>query len=197
MIPGAVSPSPAVANFSGRPCGWIEFIAGSMFSGKTQELIRRLRLAAIAKQKVQVFSSVLDDRYAKDHIISHDQHKTPCLAVKKSSEILKLVSRDTQVIGIDEVQFFDSGIVNVCEKLANQGRRVIVAGLDQDYRGKPFSVTSRLMALSEFVSKNLAICSACGNFANRTQRIGVSKKLIDVGALDKYEARCRSCFKRP
>ncbi len=181
----------------GRTSGWIEIIVGSMFSGKTQELIRRLRLADIAKQKVQVFSSVLDDRYAKDHIVSHDKHKIPCLALKKASEVLKSVKPETQVVGIDEVQFFDDKIVEACESLADKGLRVIVAGLDQDFRGEPFMVTARLMSLSEFVTKNLAICSVCGNFANRTQRTSISKKLIEVGALDKYEARCRSCFQRP
>ncbi len=194
--PGGGAPA-VMTGIIGKPCGWIELVAGSMFSGKTQELIRRLRLAAIAKQKVQVFSSVLDDRYAKDHIVSHDKTKIPCLAVKKSGDVLKLVKSDTQVIGIDEVQFFDEGIIKVCETLADQGRRVIVAGLDQDFRGEAFSVTASLMGLAEFVTKNLAICSVCGNFANRTQRMSVSKKLIEVGALDKYEARCRSCFKRP
>jgi thymidine kinase len=196
MIPPGTA-SPVMMGLIGKPCGWIELVAGSMFSGKTQELIRRLRLAAIAKQKVQVFSSVLDDRYAKDHIVSHDKTKIPCLAVKKSGEILKLVKSDTQVIGIDEIQFFDEEIANVCEALADQGRRVIAAGLDQDFRGEPFPVVAKLMGLAEFVTKNLAICSVCGNFANRTQRTSVSKKLIEVGALDKYEARCRCCFKRP
>lgn len=195
MQPGGASPM--MTGLIGKPCGWIELIAGSMFSGKTQELIRRLRLAAIAKQKVQVFSSVLDDRYAKDHIVSHDKSQIACQALKKSSEVLALVKPDTQVVGIDEVQFFDEGIIRVCETLADQGRRVIVAGLDQDFRGEPFLVTAHLMGLSEFVTKNLAICSVCGNFANRTQRTSVSKKLIEVGALDKYEARCRKCFKRP
>ncbi len=196
MIQAGGAPT-SITAIVGRPCGWIEMIVGSMFSGKTQELIRRLRLAAIAKQKVQVFSSVLDDRYAKDHIVSHDKHSTPCIAAKKSGEILKLVKADTQVIGIDEVQFFDERIVHVCEALADKGLRVIIAGLDQDFRGEPFPVTAQLMALSEFVTKNLAICSVCGNFANRTQRTSVSKKLIEVGALDKYEARCRKCFTRP
>ena len=191
------SPPAVMAGSAARPCGWIEIVVGSMFSGKTQELIRRLRLAAIAKQKVQVFSSVLDDRYAKDHIVSHDKNKTPCLAVKKAEQILKLLKPNTQVIGIDEVQFFDDKIIEVCEALADKGLRVIVAGLDQDFRGEPFLVTARLMSLSEFVTKNLAICSVCGNFANRTQRTSVSKKLIEVGALDKYEARCRRCYQRP
>lgn len=176
--------------------GWIEAVVGSMFSGKTQELIRRLRLAAIARQKVQVFNSALDVRYTKNHIVSHDLHKIPCTAVAKASDILKSIPPDTQVVGIDEVQFFDEGIVDVCEALADRGRRVIVAGLDQDFRGIPFPVTSRLMGVAEFVTKNLAICMVCGNPANRSQRLSAGKKVIEVGAADKYEARCRRCFKR-
>ena len=176
--------------------GWIEAVVGSMFSGKTQELIRRLRLSSIARQKVQVFNSALDVRYARDHIVSHDLTKTPSAAVSKARDILAQVHADTQVVGIDEVQFFDDEIVEVCEALADQGRRVIVAGLDQDFRGAPFPVTCRLMGVAEFVTKNLAICTLCGNPANRSQRLSSGKKVIDVGAADKYEARCRRCFKR-
>jgi len=174
--------------------GWIEAVVGSMFSGKTQELIRRLRLADIARQKVQVFSSALDTRYAKNHIVSHDLNKIPSQAVTKARAIFDQLDVSTQVVGIDEVQFFDEEIIDVCERLADQGRRVIVAGLDQDYRGIPFPVTCRLMGIAEFVTKNLAICMVCGNPANRTQRLIVSKKLIEVGTGDKYEARCRRCF---
>jgi len=166
-----------------------------MFSGKTQELIRRLRLAMIAKQKVQVFNSSLDTRYGASHLISHDKVKIPCQAVKRSKEILRLIKNDTQVVGIDEVNFFDPGIVEVCQKLAYSGKRVVVAGLDQDYRGKPFAVTAKLLALAEYVTKNLAICMICGAPANHSQRLSNSKARIDVGAADKYEARCRKCFK--
>ncbi len=176
--------------------GWIEAVVGSMFSGKTQELIRRLRLASIARQKVQVFNSALDVRYAKDHIVSHDLSKTPAIAVAQARDILTRIAPDTQVVGVDEVQFFDEEIVAVCEKLADDGRRVIVAGLDQDFRGEPFPVTSRLMGVAEFVTKNLAICMVCGNPANRSQRLSSGKKVIEVGAADKYEARCRRCFKK-
>ena len=179
-----------------KEAGWIEVICGSMFSGKTQELIRRLRLATIARQKVLVFNSALDVRYAKDHIVSHDKHQIPSRAVKRSTDILKLVDTQTRVVGIDEVQFFDPSIVGVCEKLANGGRRVIVAGLDQDYRGQPFEITARFLALGEFVSKQLAICVVCGNPANRSQRLSRSKKRIQVGAGEKYEARCRRCFSK-
>ncbi len=179
----------------GQSGGWIEIVVGSMFSGKTQELIRRLRLASIARQKVQVFNSALDTRYAKDHIVSHDLAKIPSRAVHDVREILKLVEADTQVVGIDEVQFFAGDVVKVCNTLANEGRRVIVAGLDQDFRGEPFEVTCRLMGVAEFVTKNLAICTVCGNSANRSQRLSVSKKRIEVGQSDKYEARCRRCFR--
>ena len=187
---------PAAPLHWGQAGGWIEAVVGSMFSGKTQELIRRLRLAMIARQKVQVFNSALDTRYAKDHIVSHDAVRIPALTAQRARQILELVEPETQVVGIDEVQFFDEEIVAVCEALADQGRRVVVAGLDQDYRGEPFPVTARLMGVAEFVTKNLAICSVCGNPANRSQRLSVSKKLIEVGTLDKYEARCRRCFRR-
>ena len=187
---------PAAPLHWGQAGGWIEAVVGSMFSGKTQELIRRLRLAVIARQKVQVFNSALDTRYAKDHIVSHDAAQIPCQAVARSKDILDLVAAETQVVGIDEVQFFDEGVVAVCEALADQGRRVIVAGLDQDYRGEPFLVTGRLMGVSEFVTKNLAICSRCGSPANRSQRLSPTKRLIEVGTGDKYEARCRTCFQR-
>ena len=190
------SQRPATPLHWGQAGGWIEAVVGSMFSGKTQELIRRLRLATIARQKVQVFNHALDTRYAKDHIVSHDSSKTPSRAVAKAKDILDLVEPDTQVVGIDEVQFFDEAVIGVCETLADQGRRVIVAGLDQDYRGVPFPVTSQLMGVAEFVTKNLAICSVCGSPANRSQRLSNTKKLIDVGTGDKYEARCRACFRR-
>ena len=187
---------PAAPLHWGQAGGWIEAVVGSMFSGKTQELIRRLRLAAIARQKVQVFNHALDTRYAKDHIVSHDASKIPSRSVAKAKDILELIEAETQVVGIDEVQFFDEGVIAVCEALADQGRRVIVAGLDQDYRGVPFPVTSQLMGVAEFVTKNLAICSVCGSPANRSQRLSNTKKLIEVGTGDKYEARCRACFRR-
>ena len=187
---------PAAPLHWGQAGGWIEAVVGSMFSGKPQELIRRLRLAAIARQKVQVFNHALDTRYAKDHIVSHDASKIPSRSVAKAKDILELIEAETQVVGIDEVQFFDEGVIAVCEALADQGRRVIVAGLDQDYRGVPFPVTSQLMGVAEFVTKNLAICSVCGSPANRSQRLSNTKKLIEVGTGDKYEARCRACFRR-
>lgn len=178
-----------------RGTGWIEVICGSMFAGKTQELIRRLRLATIAKQKVQVFKHALDNRYERDFVVSHDKVKIPSRGVKPAQDILKLVKPDTEVVGIDEAHFFSNEIVGVCEALADSGRRVIVAGLDQDYRGVPFEAVAKLLAVAEYVTKNLAICVICGNPANRNQRVTKGKKRIDVGSTDKYEARCRRCFK--
>ena len=176
--------------------GWIEVICGSMFSGKTQELIRRMRLAGIARQKVQSFNSSMDIRYGRNHIISHDKVKVASRSAKNAREILAKVDDDTQVVGIDEIHFFGPSIVGVCEKLANQGRRVIAAGLDQDFRGKPFESTAKLMAIAEFVTKQLAICVVCGGPANKSQRLSPTRKRISVGAADKYEARCRQCFEK-
>ena len=175
--------------------GWIEVVCGSMFSGKTQELIRRLKLANIAKQKVQVFNSHLDTRYSKEHLVSHDKSTLAARPVKTAREILKDVLPETQVVGIDEAHFFGPEIVEVAQKLADSGRRVIVAGLDQDYRGEAFDNIAKLMAVSEFVTKNLAICMVCGNPAHFSQRLTDSGRRIEVGAGDKYEARCRKCFK--
>lgn len=175
--------------------GRIEVICGSMFSGKTQELIRRLKLATIAKQKVQVFNSYLDTRYAKQHIVSHDKNMLKAQPIKNVREILKLVDPQTKVVGIDEAHFFSDDIVEVANKLANSSKTVIVAGLDLDYRGKPFSQMAKLMAIAEYITKNLAICMVCGDPAHYSQRITDSSKRIVVGAQDKYEARCRKCFR--
>lgn len=180
----------------GAGAGWIEVVCGSMFSGKTQELIRRLRLATIARQKVQAFNSALDVRYGRNHIISHDKLKVPSHPVRSAREILEIVADDTVVVGIDEAHFFGPEIVAVCERLADQGRRVVVAGLDQDYKGRPFEATARLMAVAEFVTKNLAICVVCGAPANRSQRLTHTRRRIAVGAADTYEARCRRCFRK-
>ena len=177
--------------------GWIEVICGCMFSGKTEELIRRVRTALIAKQKVQLFNSKLDTRYGLGSIISHNQNKVDALCVKHSSEILSLVEKDTQVVAIDEINFFDKETVSVCEKLANAGKRVIVAGLDTDYRADPFEVTAALLAKAEYVTKNLAVCTKCGNPASFTQRMTKDTKRIVVGTTDAYQARCRRCYKKP
>lgn len=174
--------------------GSIEVICGSMFSGKTQELIRRLKLAMIAKQKVQIFNSYLDTRYAKEHIVSHDKSMLKAVPVKNAKEILRKVDVDCQVVGIDEAHFFDDDIVNVANKLADSGKRVIIAGLDMDWRGKPFINIAKLMAVAEYVTKNLAICMVCGNPAHYSQKLVESNNRIEVGASDKYEARCRKCF---
>ena len=177
--------------------GWIEVICGCMFSGKTEELIRRVRTALIAKQKVQLFNSSIDTRYGIDSIISHNQNKVAALCVKNSAEILPLVEKNTHVVAIDEVNFFDKGIVEVCEELARRGKRVIVAGLDTDYRAEPFEVTAALLAKAEFVTKNLAVCTKCGNPASFTQRISKDTKRIVVGTTDAYQARCRRCYRKP
>jgi thymidine kinase len=181
---------------SPRETGWIEVVVGCMFSGKTEELIRRLRRAEIAKQKVMVFKPKIDNRYSSDHIVSHSEARLKSLVVENSSEVEQL-SQGAQVIGIDEGQFFDVGIVEVAERLANQGKRVVIAGLDQDYRGKPFEPMPQLLAVAEYITKTLAICVVCGNPADRTQRTIASSERVVVGAKDSYEARCRRCFEPP
>ncbi|MBI1808040.1 MAG: thymidine kinase [Ignavibacteria bacterium] len=176
--------------------GWIEVISGCMFSGKTEELIRRLRRAQIAKQKVTIFKPRVDDRYSVNQIVSHSEQALSSIVVDKPQEILQLTN-DAQVIGIDEGQFFSSDLVEVCERLANTGKRVIVAGLDQDYRGKPFDPIPQLLAVAEYITKTLAICMVCGNPADRTQRITQQHERVVVGARGVYEARCRQCFVPP
>lgn len=176
-----------------RDVGWIEVITGSMFSGKSEELIRRLRLATIARQKVLVFKPHVDNRFAETEIVSRADVRLECRTVQSAQEIFDLVD-DTTVVGIDEAQFFDLELVRVCEALANAGRRVIVAGLDQDFRGEPFETMATLLCVAEFVDKVLAICVQCGNPANRSQRIVSATSRIVVGDTDVYEARCRKCF---
>lgn len=172
--------------------GWIEVICGSMFSGKTEELIRRLRRAQIARQRVAIFKPGIDDRYSADHIVSHNEQRIPSIAVKNAQQILEKAG-DAQVIGIDEAQFFDMDLVDVCNQLADQHRRIIVAGLDQDYLGKPFEPMPQLLAVAESITKTLAICVVCGAPANRTQRITSDQDRVVVGAKQVYEARCRRC----
>jgi len=185
-----------VVAITGKPSGWIEVVCGSMFSGKTEELIRRLRRAQIAKQKVAIFKPMIDIRYSEDHIVSHNQQKIPSIAVEKAEDILKHV-KDAHVLGIDEAQFFDASLVMVCRQLAESGRRVIVAGLDKDYRGVPFEPIPQLLCEAEYITKTLAICMKCGNPANYTQRITKSHERVLLGATDSYEARCRSCYEAP
>jgi len=174
--------------------GWIEVVTGSMFSGKSEELIRRLRRAQIARQKVQIFKPLVDDRYGDDHIVSHSDMRIASRAVCSSDELLQLVDDDTEVIGIDEGQFFDMNLPAVCNALADRGKRVIVAGLDQDYLGRPFEPMPQLLAIAEYITKTLAICVVCGNPANHTQRLVASSDRVLVGASGLYEARCRHCF---
>jgi thymidine kinase len=177
-----------------RQPGWVEVVTGSMFSGKTEELIRRLRRAQIAKQQVQIFKPRVDNRYSEDHIISHSDMRLASEVVSTSAELLERVAPDTEVVGIDEGQFFDMELPAVCNTLADQGKRVIVAGLDQDYLGKPFEPMPQLLAIAEYITKTLAICVVCGSPANHTQRLVSSSERVLVGASGTYEARCRGCF---
>ncbi len=179
-----------------KDIGWIEVIVGSMFSGKTEELIRRLRRAEIARQEVAIFKPEVDTRYSSDHIVSHNEQRFPSITVPHAADILDLCDT-ARVVAIDEGQFFSEEILDVCEKLANQGKRVIVAGLDQDYRGRPFEPMPQIMAIAEYVTKTLAICVVCGNPANRTQRTVRDGDRVLVGATDAYEARCRNCYEPP
>jgi thymidine kinase len=165
-----------------------------MFSGKSEELIRRIRRAQIARQKVQIFKPRVDDRYEGDHIVSHSDMKMPSQVVRSAREILDLVVDGTEVVGIDEGQFFDATLVEVADALANRGLRVIVAGLDQDYRGRPFEPMPQLMAVAEYVDKTLAVCMKCGAPANRSQRLVHAADRVVVGGAGEYEARCRACF---
>jgi thymidine kinase len=179
-----------------RNTGWIEVVCGCMFSGKTEELIRRLRRAQIAKQKVAIFKPKIDNRYSAEHIVSHSEQSLVAQVVEDAEEILRLVG-EAQVVGVDEGQFFKNNLVDVCNKLANGGKRVIIAGLDQDYAGKPFEPMPQLLAIAEYITKTLAICVVCGNPADRTQRIGEQHERVIVGAKNLYEARCRLCHQPP
>lgn len=177
-----------------RDSGWIEVIAGSMFSGKSEELIRRLNRARIARQKVQVFKPGIDARYSFEEIASHSGQKHMSIPVSTTAEMMALVADDTEVIGIDEAQFFDMEIIDAVNRLAEAGKRVIVAGLDQDFMGKPFEPMPQLLSIAEFITKTHAICVKCGGTANYSQRTVESEERVEVGAADKYEARCRRCF---
>jgi thymidine kinase len=176
-----------------RGCGWIEVICGSMFSGKTEELIRRLRRAQFARMRVEIFKPAVDTRFAEDGIISHDERAIPSTPVDSASQIL-LMASDADVIGIDEAQFFGSELPEIAVQLALGGKRVIVAGLDQDFLGEPFEPMPQLMAVAEFVTKLHAICVVCGAPANHSQRLTAGKERVLLGATDKYEPRCRACF---
>ena len=177
--------------------GWIEVICGSMFSGKTEELIRRIRRAQFAMQKIELFKPAMDTRYAETEMVSHDATALPSTPVHNAAEILLYVSMETvEVVGIDEVQFLDEGIVDVCNQLANAGIRVIVAGLDTDYLGNPFGPMPQLMAVAEYVSKVHAICTRCGDLANYSHRIVAGNKQVLLGEKDAYEPLCRHCFQQ-
>src|SRR3989442_101701 len=174
--------------------GWIEVIAGSMFSGKSEELIRRLRRAKIARQKIQVFKPDIDSRFSNDHIVSHSEIRHESANVRTSEDIRARIEPDTQVIGIDEAQFFDNELIPIVNELAERGVRVIIAGLDQDYTGKPWEPMPQLLAIAEYITKTHAICMKCGQPANYTQRTFESEERVAVGGAGMYEARCRSCF---
>ncbi|HMQ11280.1 MAG TPA: thymidine kinase [Oligoflexia bacterium] len=172
--------------------GWIEVICGSMFSGKTEELIRRIRRANIARQRVILFKPEIDNRYAESLVISHSQQKIEAIVARNTQDIIEK-SRGYEVVGIDEAQFFGLSLVETCQTLADEGKRVIVSGLDQDYKGKPFEPIPQLLAIAEYITKNLAICMRCGNPANRNQRLSNHKQRVMLGGHDSYEARCRRC----
>ncbi len=173
--------------------GWIEVICGSMFSGKTEELIRRMRRAVFANQRVEIFKPQIDVRYSVDEVVSHNSNSIQSTPVESSAQIL-LMTSDVDVVGIDEAQFFDEGIVEVCMTLANRGIRVIVAGLDMDYLGNPFGPMPQLMARAEHVDKVHAICVRCGNIAQHSHRLTANDKLVVLGEKDTYEPICRHCF---
>jgi thymidine kinase len=174
--------------------GWIEVITGSMFSGKTEELIRRLKRAKIARQKVEIFKPEVDKRYDEVNVVSHDQNAIPSTPVQSSSQILMYIN-DVDVIGVDEAQFFDNQLSDVCNQIANAGIRVIVAGLDMDYLGKPFGPIPSLMATAEYVTKVHAVCINCGNLAQHSHRTVTNEKLVVLGEKDSYEPLCRHCFR--
>ena len=170
--------------------GWIEVICGSMFSGKTEELIRRLKRAEFAKQKTLIFKPITDVRYSESKVVSHDSNEILSKPIKSSKQIVQL-SKDVDVVALDEAQFFDDGIVDVCNELANSGKRVIIAGLDMDYKGNPFGPMPNLMAIAEFVTKVHAICTKTGNLANYSHRISKSKNLVLLGESEEYEPLSR------
>ena len=183
--------------------GWIEVISGCMFAGKTEELIRRINVLSYAKKNIIVFKPKIDNRYSDSEIVSHSGAKVPCLVVEKAQDILKKIEADTEVVAIDEVQFFDKDIVEVCEYLADKGIRVMVAGLDKDFRGESFGVMPELLTRAEFVTKLTAVCAKCGAPATRTQRLvngkpaGFEDPIVMVGADESYEPRCRHSHQVP
>lgn len=180
-------------NYKGQRSGWIEVICGSMFSGKTEELIRRLKRAKIANQRVEIFKPRVDTRYDEVKVVSHDDNYILSTPIDHSSKILSL-SDGVEVVGIDEAQFFDSDLPDHCQKLALRGVRVIVAGLDMDYKGRPFGPMPNLLAVAEYITKVHAICQHCGNLATHSYRLAESDQTILMGEKDRYEPRCRTCY---
>ncbi|MEL6637957.1 MAG: thymidine kinase [Bacteroidota bacterium] len=180
-------------HFKGQRSGWIEVICGSMFSGKTEELIRRLKRAKIAGQKVEIFKPRLDTRYAEREVVSHDANSVLSIPVENSRRILEL-SEGVSVVGIDEAQFFDEELPYVCQQLALRGLRVIIAGLDMDFRGQPFGPIPNLLAVAEYITKVHAICQHCGNLATHSFRLSEDESTVVLGEKDRYEARCRTCY---
>jgi len=179
-------------NFRGQRSGWIEVVCGSMFSGKTEELIRRLKRAKIANQKVQIFKPTTDTRYDETNVVSHDENSILSIPVKNSREIIK-AAQGYNVVGIDEAQFFDMDLVKVAQHLAIKGIRVIIAGLDMDYKGVPFGPVPHLLAVAEYITKVHAICPHCGSLANHSYRLSSESSQVVLGEKDKYEPRCRIC----
>ncbi len=176
------------------PLGWIEVVCGPMFSGKSEELIRRLRRARIARKRVQVFKPAMDKRYSADEIVSHGDQRMPSEVVTNAKEILTKIDWRAEVVGVDESNFFGLDLVDVAAQLADSGKQVVIAGLDTDYLGRPFTPMPELLCMAESITKTLAICVQCGNPAKHTQRLVESNDLIVVGAAGSYEARCRRCF---
>jgi len=181
--------------------GWIEVITGPMFAGKTEELLRRVKRLEYAKQNIVVFKPLMDNRYAENEVVSHNKNRTRSVNISQSKEIFEYVNKDTDVVAIDEIQFLDDEAVNICEYLADKGIRVIVSGLDREFRGEPFTFMPRLLAMAEYVTKLTAVCVKCGAPATRTQRIVNGKPakyndpIVLIGAEESYEARCRRCHK--
>jgi thymidine kinase len=181
-------------NWANGNLGWIEVICGPMFSGKSEELIRRLRRAEIARQRVQIFKPGIDNRYSADHIVSHSDLKLRSISVRNTADIEAQLDIPTEVIGIDEAQFLGTELVELVVRLADMGKRIVIAGLDTDYLGRPFSPIPELLAVADEITKTLAICMQCGNPAKHTQRLVANEDLVVVGTSGMYEARCRRCF---